>query len=106
MRLPLDESVPHRLRRVVPGHAVKTVVEMGWSGVENGALLAIAAAEFDVSVAVDKNLPNQQNIATLPLAVVVLSAPSNDLHALLPLIPKLEEAIATLPPRTLVQIDA
>lgn len=106
MRLLLDESVPHRLRRALPGHAVKTVVEMGWSGVKNGALLAIAAAEFDVFVTVDKNLPYQQNVATLPLAVVVLSAPSNELHVLLPLVPKLEEAIATLSPRTLVQIDA
>jgi len=104
MRLLLDESVPHRLRRARPGHAVKTVVEMGWGGVKNGALLAIAATKFDVFVTVDKNLPYQQNVATLPIAVVILSAHSNELHALLSLVPQLEEAIATLSPRTLVQI--
>lgn len=106
MRLLLDESVPRRLRRALPGHVVKTAGEMGWGGVKNGALLAIAATEFALFVTVDKNLPYQQNVATLPIAVVVLNAHSNELHALLPLVPQLEEAIATLSPRTLVQIEA
>ena len=75
MRLLLDESVPHRLRRALPEHVVKTVVEMGWSGVKNGASLAIAATEFDVFVTVDKNLPYHQNVATLPIAVVVFERP-------------------------------
>jgi len=44
MRLLLDESVPSRLRRALPNHAVRTVGEMGWSGVKNGKLLALAAA--------------------------------------------------------------
>ena len=104
MRLLLDESVPRRLRRALPVHTVKTAVEMGWGGVKNGALLAAAAAEFDAFITVDKNLPYQQNVAALPIAVVVLHAVSNELHALLPLVPRLEEALATLQPRTLVQI--
>jgi predicted nuclease of predicted toxin-antitoxin system len=106
MRLLLDESVPRRLRRALPGHTVKTAVEMGWSGVKNGTLLTLAAAEFDAFITVDKNLPHQQNIATLPVAVVVLNAESNELQALLPLIPRLEEVLATLQPRVLVQIGA
>lgn len=60
MRLLLDESVPSRLRRSLPEHAVKTVVEMGWSGVKNGQLLTMAAREFDAFITVDKNLPYQQ----------------------------------------------
>ena len=106
MRLLLDESVPRRLRRALPTHAVKTAVEMGWSGVKNGALLALAAAEFDAFVTVDQNLPYQQNVATLPIAVVVLATRSNELQALLPLVPRLEEVLATLRPRSLVQIGA
>jgi hypothetical protein len=57
MRLLLDESVPVRLRRFLPSHSVKTVVEMGWGGVRNGALLVLAAKEFDAFLTVDKNLP-------------------------------------------------
>lgn len=104
MRLLLDESVPRRLRRALSSHVVKTVVEMGWSGVKNGALLVLAAAESDAFVTVDKNLPNQQNLSTLPIAIVVLRAQSNEINALLPLIPELEEVLANLQPRVLVQV--
>ena len=65
MRLLLDESVPAKLRRALPSHAVRTAVEMGWSGVKNGKLLALAAAEFGAFISVDKNLPFQQNLKAL-----------------------------------------
>jgi predicted nuclease of predicted toxin-antitoxin system len=106
MRLLLDESVPRRLRRTLPTHAVRTVVEMGWEGIKNGELLARAAVEFDALVTVDKNLEHQQNINALPIAVIVLYAQSNELPYLMPLIPTLEEALADLLPRTLVRIGA
>lgn len=85
MYLLLDESVPRRLRRALPAHSVKTVVEMGWSGVKNGAQLALAAPEFNAFITVDRNLPYQQNMAALLIAVVVLMAHSNEHHALFPL---------------------
>ena len=100
MRLLLDESIPVKLRRSLPNHDVRTVVEMGWSGVKNGKLLALAAEEFDAFVTVDKNLPYQQNLTTLPVAVVVLDAVSNELPALLLLLPSLEQALLSLKPRT------
>jgi predicted nuclease of predicted toxin-antitoxin system len=106
MRLLLDESVPARLRRSLPGHAVRTVVEMGWSGVKNGKLLALAANDFDAFVTVDKNLPYQQNLAALPIAVVVLDAVSIELSALLSLLPGLEQALASLTARTYVCVRA
>lgn len=70
MRLLLDESVPRRLRRALPHHEVKIVVEMGWSGIKNGNLLALAAASFDAFITVDKNLPYQQNLSELVLGPV------------------------------------
>jgi predicted nuclease of predicted toxin-antitoxin system len=106
MRLLLDESVPARLRRSLPTHTVKTVVEMGWGGVKNGALLLLAGKEFDAFLTVDKNLAYQQNLAKLPVAVIVLEAHSNELTALLPLIGKLEEALRNLQPRSLVRVGA
>jgi hypothetical protein len=106
MRLLLDESVPSRLRRSLSSYEVKTVVEMGWSGVKNGQLLALAASSFDAFVTIDKNLPFQQNLATLPVAVVVLDALSNELSALIPLIPALDRALASLAPRTYVKVPA
>ena len=90
MRLLLDESIPSKLKLALSAHAVRTVVEMGWSGVKNGKLLVLAAADFDVFITVDKNLPFQQNLMTLPVAVVVLDAVSNELPYLLALMPELE----------------
>ena len=100
MRLLLDESIPVKFRRSLPNHDVRTVVEMGWSGVKNGKLLALAADGFDAFVTVDKNLPYQQNLTTLPVAVVVLDAVSNELPTLLLLLPALEQILLSLKPRT------
>ena len=80
--------------------AVIPKLEMDWSGVKNGKLLALAADEFDVFVTVDKNLPYQQNLTTLPVAVIVLDAVSNELSALLILLPSLEQALLVLRPQT------
>ena len=77
---------------------------MGWGGVQNGRLLGLAATEFDAFLTVDKNLPYQQNLATLPISVLVLDSVSNELWALLPLIPALEEALARLEPRSYVRL--
>jgi hypothetical protein len=76
------------------------------SGAKNGDLLRLAAASFDVFITVDKNLPYQQSLAMLPLAVIVLDAVSNDLPALLPLVPKLEATLRNMQPRTYTRIQA
>ncbi len=106
MRLLLDESVPSRFRRSLPNHEVRTVVEMGWSGIKNGKLLALATDEFDAFITVDKNLPYQQNLTSLPVAVIVLDAVSNELLALLPLVPALERALSSLKPRAYTRVES
>ncbi len=100
MRLLLDESVPAKLRRYLPDHDVRSAVDMGWSGVKNGQLLALAGQHFDVLITVDKNMPFQQNLSTLPVALIVLDTLSNELRSLLPLLPELERALATIQPRS------
>ncbi|WP_207393693.1 hypothetical protein [Duganella aceris] len=102
----LDESVPAGLRRHLPGHVVSTVGEKGWNGLKNGLLLAQAATSFDAFITVDKNLPYQQNLKTLPIAVVILDTNSNELTALLPIIPKLTQILSSLQPRAAVRVSA
>ena len=106
MRLLLDECVPARLKKALPSHQVSTVPQEGWSGVKNGKLLALAAARFDAFITVDKNLPHQQNLESLSVAVVLLDAHSVELKALLPLVPALEQALLSLAPRTFVRVSA
>jgi predicted nuclease of predicted toxin-antitoxin system len=106
MRLLLDECVPARLRKELSGHEVMTVVQAGWSGAKNGRLLALASTRFDALVTVDKNLPYQQNTRSLPIAVMVLDAHSNELAHLLPLIPVLEAHLSSLVPGSYVLVRA
>ena len=71
MRILLDESLPRRLRAELKGHTVATVREAGWSSVSNGELLQLAAGRFDVFLTADQNLQFQQNLAALPISVIV-----------------------------------
>ncbi len=56
---------------------MKTVPQRGWAGVKNTQLLALAEAEFDVFITVDRNLSFPQNLPQFDIAVIVLQAPSN-----------------------------
>ena len=106
MRILLDEDLPRRLGALLVGHEVTTVPRCGWSGVKNGKLLALAATKFDVFITMDKNLEFQQNMATLPVAVLVLEAVSNRIEHLAPLVPSVLKELNHLPPRTLRRVDA
>lgn len=98
--------LPDFLRLYLPSHGGKTVVEMGWSGVKNGALLVLAGKDFDAPLTVDMNLPYQQNLTTLPVAVVALHAMSNELTQLVPLMPQLEATLAQMKLGSHVQVGA
>ncbi|HEX2839336.1 MAG TPA: hypothetical protein VHN77_14555 [Phycisphaerales bacterium] len=67
---------------------------------------AAADAGFDVLVTVDQNLRYQQSSATLPIAVVVLCAASNDIESLRGLVPSTLSALATIKPGELVEVRA
>jgi hypothetical protein len=93
MRVLLDECIDRRLARDLVGHEVRTVPQMGWAGTLDGDLLPRVAAEFDVFITVDRNLPYQQNLAILDLAVLVLGSRSNRLADLQLLVPQILESI-------------
>jgi hypothetical protein len=97
LRIFLDECVDRRLARELDGHDVRTARDMGWTTIANGELLALAAAQFDVFVTVDRNLSFQQNLVAFSIAVVVLRARTNRLADLRPLVPRLLETIVVAP---------
>jgi hypothetical protein len=98
VRVLLDECVPRKLRREVPGHEVKTVAEMGWSGTRNRALLRLAAAEFGVFLTVDQGIPYQRDLPGLDVALVIVRAPSNDINDLRPRMPEVLRVLETIQP--------
>jgi hypothetical protein len=103
----LDHCLPRRLKRSFPLHQVSSAAEMGWQTLRNGRLLAAAAAaQFEVLLTIDKNLKHQQNLATLPMTVVVMLAPTNRFGDLVVIVPAVEDALKTLQPRTLIEVPA
>jgi hypothetical protein len=94
----LDECIDWRLARDIVGHDVKTARQMGWTTIQNGALLILASQHFDVFVTLDRNLSFQQNLGNFSIAVLVLSAKTSRLTDLKPLIPNLLVAIESAQP--------
>ena len=89
MRILLDNCLPVDLAAHIRGHEVSSVVDLGWTALDDGALLDAMAGLFDVLLTVDKSIPYQQLLADRPLAVVVLRARSNRVGHLARLVPAL-----------------
>lgn len=80
MRVLLDENLDHALRKLLGPHEVVTVTYMGWTGLQNGALLNAAEdSGIDVLLTGDQTLAKEQNLAWRRLAIVALrNSTSND----------------------------
>jgi len=104
MRVLLDECLPRKLKTELPDHEVSTVPEAGWAGRTNGEVLTLLSGRFDVFVTIDQNLVHQQDLSDLPFSVVVLSAATNRLEDVLPLVPALRESLNRVSPGKLVSI--
>ena len=106
MKVLLDENLPHDLRHFLADHNSFTVAFMGWKGVQNGELLRRAAQEgFDAVLTKDAGIEYEQSLHTLPVSVILIQAKSNAIDDILPLLPALFEALASLKPRSLVTIS-
>jgi hypothetical protein len=77
VRLFFDENI---LRRALHGHDISFVEEHGWKGKDNGELLDLVEAAFDVLITSDANMEYQQHFAGRDLSVVVV--PTNNLKIL------------------------
>ena len=106
MRILLDEPVPRRLGSLLVGHEATTVPKSGWAGIKNGKLLALAATKFDAFLTTDQNIEFQQNLAALPIAILVVVAKSNRLRDIEPLLQDILKALESLPLRSLRKVGA
>ena len=106
MKLLLDECVTRDLKREFADHEVYTVEEAGFKGLENGNLLRAASGTYDVLITVDRNLPYQQNLTDLEIAILILSAKRNSYLRLKPLIPKALKELGSIKPRQIILVQA
>ena len=105
MKLLLDECVTRYLKRDLAGHEVHTVEEAGFKGLENGDLLNAASGVYEVLITVDQNLPYQQNIAGLNIAILILAAKRNSYVRLKPLIPRGLSALESMKVGDVIPIE-
>ncbi len=76
MKVLFDQRTPVPLRPFLLGHDVATAYEMGWAGLKNGELLAIAETQFDGLITTDQNLRYPQNLSQRNLRILVLPTTS------------------------------
>ena len=106
MKLLLDECLPGKLKREFVGHEVFTIDQAGFKGLRNGDLIKSASENgFEVLISVDRNIEHQQNKANLPLAILVLSAKTNRIESLLPLMTKALEVLESIRAGEIVIIE-
>jgi predicted nuclease of predicted toxin-antitoxin system len=103
MKILLDECTPRLLKRLLSEFEISTVQDMGWTGVTNGALLAMAEGEFDVFVTTDKNLRYQQNLTGRRLAIIEL--PTNQVPVVASLVPAIREVLINIEVGELVEMS-
>jgi len=86
------------------GHDCQTVREAGFSGKENGELLAAADKKFDVLLTIDKNIRRQQSLAGRKIAVLIIRPVSSDLEDIRPHVPEPLRALRAIRPGQFVEV--
>ena len=102
MKIIIDECVPYIVKKDLTQRQIKTVREMGWSGIQNGELLKLVNAEFDIFITSDKNLRYQQNLENVNLSIILL--PSNQVPVIKGLLPQIDAAISKIKPGNFMEI--
>jgi rRNA-processing protein FCF1 len=107
VRVLIDECVPVQLRPALEGVEAYTVRQKRWLGRRNGALLAAMRNDgFDVLITMDRALPHQQDIRRAGISLILLSARSNRIADIEPLIPAILEALKSITPGEVVRVAA
>ena len=108
MKVLIDECAPKALKVALAasGFDCTTVQEAGWSGKENGELLALADASFDVVVTIDRNLRYQQSLSGHRIALLIVRARSNRVVDLEPHFSACAQALRTIQPGTAVEVGS
>jgi predicted nuclease of predicted toxin-antitoxin system len=106
MKLLLDECLPRRAKFLFAegGRECETVRDAGFSGKENGELIALADRKFEVLVSIDRNIRHQQNITGRNIAILIIRAASNDLDDIRPHVPQALAALKTIKPGQILEV--
>jgi len=106
MKILLDECVDQRLRLLFAEHECQTAAYAELAGLKNGALLAAAeAADFDILITTDQEIPYQQNLDGRRISIVILCAPTNRLADLTLLVPAALGRLNSIEPGQVIRLN-
>ena len=74
------------------------------AGIKNGKLLSLAASEFDIFLTADRGIEYQQNLASLPIAVLIVLARSNRMEDMKLLVPAILKSLNHIQPQSLYKV--
>lgn len=98
-------SAPRKVKFLADsGHDCETVRDAGFSGKENGALLALAEGHFDVLVTIDRNIRYQQHMTGWNIAILIIRPASKDLDDTRPHVPNALVALQSLKPGQILEV--
>jgi len=94
-----------KLAAEILGHEATTVRAQRWLGLRNGVLLRAAVdAGFEVFITNDSSIEFQQNVRRIGIAVIAIEGFRNRMPDLRPLIPRIQQHLATIQPGQVVTI--
>jgi len=107
MRVLIDECLPAGLRESVAGmgHECETVRRAGYGAKKNGELLSLMEGRWDVLLTNDRNIKYQQNMSGRNVSILILRAKSNRIQELLPLMPACAQALLSVLPGTVTEVE-
>ncbi len=105
MRLLLDECVDQKLRFLFAEHDCQTAVYANLAGMKNGLLLTAAeAANFEVLITTDQEIPYQQNLGGRRISILILCALTNRLTDLKRLVPAALLSLSSIEPGQVIRL--
>jgi predicted nuclease of predicted toxin-antitoxin system len=106
VRVLLDNNVNHRFTRLITGHDVIHVQDIGWEDLQNGELIATAeSAGYDVMITADKRMQYQQSLKGRKISIIVLNSRRIIFEDIAPLAPQVLATLEHLPQGSFVTIQ-
>jgi len=105
LRLLIDESIPEQIEPYVAEFEPSTVRRERLKGLQNGVLLRAAVDRgFTVIFSADQSLRFQQNLGKIGIGAVVIVNIRNRMKDILPVLPKVKNAIAAARPGDIIEV--
>lgn len=105
MRLLIDESIPEQIEPYLTDFAAAVIRREGLKGLRYGILLRAAVDRgFTVIFSADQSLRFQQNLRRIGIGAVVIVNIRNRMQDLLPVLPKIKSAIASVEPGQIIEV--